>query len=204
MPTIDGKTYETAYARAVAYVRRRMGGQPWAASDLPDEIAADAMAAAFDPKRYPWKGDKALDHHVINVVMSILSDRARAAKLRADPERKAAADEAIKRTALPADSRIRARDRAAREEARDAQMLSRLTGTAREVYLLYRKDVFDVDQQAAILGKPKSAIYEARRTVLETARETPPEPESSPELAAPDSGDDRDNGMDESDDEAAS
>jgi hypothetical protein len=191
MPTIDTQMYEIAYARAVAFVRRRMQGQSWAASDLPEEIAGEAMAASFDPKRYPWRGDKAFDHHVINVVRSLLSDRARAAKVRADPKAKAAADEALKRSALPADGQVRERERAARQDARDAYMLANLTGTARQVYILYKDGVFDVERQAVILGKAKSAIYEARKRVVEVARAMAAEPESSPELASPD-GDDPD------------
>jgi hypothetical protein len=179
-----------------------MRGKPWETSDLPDEIAAEAMAAACDPKRYPWKGDKAFDHHVINVVKSILSDRARAAKVRRDPKNEVAADEALKRSALPADAAVRARDRAKRAEEKDAYMLSELTGAARDVYLLYKQEIFDVDQQVAILNKPKSAIYEARRRVIDVAEAYEAPPESSPELAAPDPGDDGDDG--DTDDEAAS
>lgn len=206
MRTITPEEYEAAYTRAVGFVARRMRGQPWEASDLPEEIASEAMIASCDPDRYPWRGDKPFDQHVVNVARSLLSDDARAAKLRTDPKRRAAADEGAKRSALPADARLRARDRAAREQAHDAFMMRRLTGTSREVYLLYKQDIFDVDQQAAILKKPKSAIYEARARVVEVANEYEAEPESSPELAAPDSGDDRDPDPEtgDGDDEAAS
>jgi DNA-directed RNA polymerase specialized sigma24 family protein len=212
MPKVDPATYERAYAAAVAFVRSRTARRAWAESDLPEEIASDAMAASFDPARYPWKGDRPFDKHLVSVAAFLLANRARDGKRRADPKEKAAADENLKRSALPADAAVRAGDRAKRAEARDAYMLSRLKGTAREVYLLYKEDVFDVDQIVAILGKPRSAVYEARKRVVEVASEEEPEPASSPELASPDAGDDRDRGGDGegdqgdggSDDEAAS
>jgi hypothetical protein len=208
MPRIDAKTYELAFARAVAYVRRRMAGQPWAESDLPQEIASEAMLASFDPKRYPWKGDKPLGQHVVNVARSLLSDRFRAYKLRAKEQNAAAADESMKRSALSADASVRARDRQTRQDARHEKVMEQLPpGTARDVYLLYLDDVLDVDEQVAILGKPKSVVYEARKRVIEVLRETPAEPESSPDLAsaAGDDDDDDGDGVDDGwDDEAAS
>ena len=184
MPKIDAATYERAYTRAVAYARGRMRGRPWAESDSAEDLAQEALLASFDPRRYPWKGDKALEHHVVNVVRSILSDRRRAAKLRADPERAAAVDHSMKRTAMPADASARAADRAARHEERHRWMLSRLDGLARDVYLLYARDIFEAAAQATVLDKPMPAIYAARRTVAEVARATPAEQDSDPELAS--------------------
>jgi len=191
---------------AVAFVRSRMAKQPWAESDLPDELAAEAMVASCDPDRYLWKGELPFDKHVVTVVAFLMSNRAEAAKLRANPEYAGAAEEGAKRSALPADARVKARDRARRADDRDAYMKANLVGLPREVYLLYKRDIFDVDRIAAILGKPKTAIYDARKRVAEVARAYEPEPESSDEIAAPDAGDDGDpdpNPTDDDDDEAA-
>jgi len=200
MPGVDAKTYERAYARVVAYVRWRMRGQVWAESDLPQEIAGEALLASFDPARYPWKREKPLEHHAVNVARSLLSDRARKRKLRDDPTRAAAADAAMRRSALPADGPLRAQARDARRDERHRRLLERLGGTAREVYLLYLQDVFDVEQQAQILGKTRSAIYEARKRVAEVVREVPAEPESSPDLDCTTGDDDEDESYDDSDD----
>jgi DNA-directed RNA polymerase specialized sigma24 family protein len=195
MPEVEPKELERAYARALAYARSRVRDRSWNEAGLDQELAQEAMLSSFDPARYPWKGDKPLDHHVVLVVKSLLSDRARAAKVRRDPKRAAAADEAMKRPALPADALLGMRDRQSRRDARVEWVLSQLSGLARDVFLLYLDDVFEARAQADLLGKSIHAVYEARRRVAEVLRSTPAEPESSPELAP--------SGGDEDDDDAS-
>jgi hypothetical protein len=197
MPKLDAETYARAYARALAFAGSRVKGRPWASSDLAEELAQEAMNASFDPARYPWRGDKPLDHHVVNVVKSLLSDRARKAKVRADPAKAAAADEALKRSALPADGGVRARERGVRQDERHRWMLAELQGLARAVYLLYVDEVVDAAAQSNVLGKPIAAIYEARRRVAEAAQRAPDAETSSPDLAGPGDDDDGDGDGDE-------
>jgi len=200
MPNVEPKVLERAYARALGYARSRVRGRSWSEAGLDEELAQEAMLASFDPTRYPWKGDKPLDHHVVLVVKSLLSDRARAAKVREEPKRAAAADEAMKRPALPADALLKARDRQTRRDAREEWVLSQLSGLARDVFLLYLNDVFEARDQAGVLGKSIHAVYEARRRVAEVLKSAPAEPDSSPELAPP--GDDDASDATGTDDEA--
>ena len=183
MPRVDAKTYERAYARAVAYAKARMRGHKWAESDLAEELAQDAMTASFDPKRYFWKGDKPLEHHVVNVVRSLLSHRADVAKMQRDPLHAVPADEALKRPAMPADALTRVREQRTRDGTRHEWMLSQLEGLALAVYLLYVKEIWEAPLQAAALGAPLPAIYEARRRDAEVAREAPSGDDEATELA---------------------
>jgi hypothetical protein len=141
------------------------------------------MVASFDPDRYFWKGDKPLAQHVVNVVRSLLSDRADAAKLRQDPKNAVPADEALKRPAMPADALTRVREQHEGQDARHEWMLSRLEGLALAVYLLYVKEIWEASAQVAALGAPMAAIYEARRRVADLARMAPSADGDATELA---------------------
>ena len=183
MPNVDAKTFERAYARALAYAKSRMRAKTWAESDLAEELAQDAMTASFDRERYPWKGDKPLEHHVVNVVRSLLSNRAEAAKLRSDPKNAVAADEALKRPAMPADALTRVREQHEGQDRRHEWMLSQLVGLTLAVYLLYVREIFEPAEQAAALGVSLAAVYEARRRVAEVARRAPALDDGATELA---------------------
>ncbi len=183
MPKVDAKTYERAYASALAYAKSRTRGHSWSESDLAEELAQDAMVASFDPHRYLWKGDKPLPQHVINVVRSLLSDRADAAKLRKDPKNAVPADEALKRPAMPADALTRVREQHEGQDRRHEWMLSQLVGLTLAVYLLYVREIFEPAEQAAALGVSLAAVYEARRRVAEVAREAPALDDGATELA---------------------
>jgi hypothetical protein len=52
MPEFDKQTYERAYARALAFLRRRTWQE---GNDVAAQLAADALASSFDPNGYPWK-----------------------------------------------------------------------------------------------------------------------------------------------------
>jgi len=186
LPNVDAKTFERAYASALAYAKSRTRGHSWSESDLAAELAQDAMTASFDPERYFWKGEKPLAQHAINVVRSLLSDRADAAKLRQDPMNAVPADEALKRPAMPADALTRVREQHERQDVRHEWMLSRLEGLARAVYLLYVKEIWEASAQVAALGAPMAAIYEARRRVAELARMAPSADGDATELASED------------------
>jgi hypothetical protein len=183
LPKVDAKTYERAFAKALAYAKSRIRGHRWSESDLAQELAQEAMTASFDPARYPWDGEKPLEKHAMNVVRSLLSDRADAAKLRRDPRYAVPADEALKRAAMPADALTRVREQREARERRHEWMLSQLVGLTRAVYLLYVRDVFEPAAQAAALGVPLAAIYEARRRVAEVARAAPAAGGDAGELA---------------------
>jgi hypothetical protein len=169
-----------------------MAGQPWAESDLPEEIAAEAMVAAFDPERYPFRGDKGFEHHLVLVAKSILGNRGKDAQVEAKPENQAAVDESMKRSALSPDARIRAQEREARHDDRRERILAELAegSTARKVFLLYEQGVMKVDQQVEVLKLPRGQVYEARRRVLEVIERIDQgrEPDSAPDLAPSDDG----------------
>jgi hypothetical protein len=202
MPDLDRTTYEKAYARALAYLRRRTWQE---GNDVAEQLAADALASSFDPKGYPWKRDKPLEHHVVNVARQLLADRRRRQKKREDEVNAATVEASTMRPAIPADARVRAADQKAIKDDYDRAMLSRLAGMPRDVFLLYCKDVFDTRQQANILGKTHEQIAKARKRVAEVARELQAEmseePESAPEMVSTVSAHDD---YDEEDDEAAS
>lgn len=183
MAKIDAKTFERAYASALAYAKSRTRGHSWSESDLAEELAQDAMVASFDPDRYFWKGDKPLEQHAINVVRSLLSDRAGAAKLRQDPKNAVPADEALKRAAMPADALTRVREQHEGRDRRHEWMLSELVGLTLAVYLLYVREIFEPAAQAAALGVSLAAVYEARRRVAEVARKAPAADDSATDMA---------------------
>lgn len=189
-----GDEYERAYAAAVALARGLTRGE---GAHVAEEIAQDAMVAAFDPARSPWKQDKPLEVHVLNVARGLCGNRRKGQKVRDNPKNAAAVEEKGQRSALPADARVRVAERIAREDARAQVMLGRLTGLPRDVLLLILDGIVDPEKQAAILGKDVKQIYKARARIIELARELreqgdvePPSSSDPAPVAGDDDGDD--------------
>jgi DNA-directed RNA polymerase specialized sigma24 family protein len=165
------KLWARAYADAVRYAFYLTRNKTRA-----EDLAAEAMVAAFDPDRSPWRpdGDLTLSQHVIRLVRELMRSEARKDRRRNDPSVVAAAREAMRPSVPRPDARILASERAARGAARTAQVRAKLDPFAQKVLDLFGEGL-SRKEQAMKLGVDVQDVYRACERIAARIRALPDE-----------------------------
>jgi hypothetical protein len=134
-------------------------------------LAADALAAALDPKRSPWnsEGDRTLSQHVVKLVKQLLKDQSAKKRVREDPVKARTVDELARRAVPRPDARIRAQEQQTRGEERERKVREGLDAFCNRVFDLFGEELTPAEQ-ALKLGVNVRKIYEARRRIAERIR----------------------------------
>ncbi len=165
------KLWAGAYADAVRYAFYLTRNKTRA-----EDLASEAMVAALDPDRSPWRpdGDLTLSQYVTRLVRELMRSEARKDRRRNDPSVVAAAREAIRPSVPRPDERILASERAARGAARSAQVRAKLDPFAQRVLDLFGEGL-SRKEQAMKLGVDVQDVYRACERIAERIRALPDE-----------------------------
>jgi hypothetical protein len=165
----QNRLWERAFADALKYALYRTRNGPRA-----EELAAEAVAVAFDPKRSPWDpdGGRTLSQHVVNLVRMLLKAESAKKRVRDDPVRARAADESMRRAVSRPDARIRAQEQGSAGDRRRQAVREALDPFAQRVLDLFGEDLTPAEQARRLQVDVKK-VYEARRTIAERIRALP-------------------------------
>jgi RNA polymerase sigma factor (sigma-70 family) len=170
LPDIEReRLWARAYADAVRYALYLTRDRSRA-----EELAADALAAALDPDRSPWRpdGDLTLSQHVARLVRGLLKDEARKKRRREDPVVAATAQQPMHASMPRPAARIRMAEHESRGAARLAQVREKLDPLARSVLDLFGEGL-SRQEQALRLGVDVRKVYRAFERIAEIVRELP-------------------------------
>jgi DNA-directed RNA polymerase specialized sigma24 family protein len=139
-----------------------------------EELAADALAAALDPDRSPWRrdGDLTLSQHVTRLVRGLFKSENRKKSRREDPVIAASVQEAMHASMPRPDARILAAEHESRGAARMAEVREKLDPLAQKVLDLFGEGL-SPKEQALKLGVDVREAYRARERIAACVRGYP-------------------------------
>jgi DNA-directed RNA polymerase specialized sigma24 family protein len=163
------KLWGRAYADALRFALYLTHDQSHA-----EELAADALAAALDPDRSPWRpdGDLTLSQHVVRLVRGLFKDEASKKGRRGDPVVVATLRETMHASMPRPDARIHAMEHQSHGAARMAEVRAQLDPLAQRVLDLFGEGLTR-KEQALKLGVDVREVYRACERIAARVRGLP-------------------------------